>query len=377
MRADQQTLCSPTMKPDSIHLNIQHEYSQFHLAVDIDLPSQGVSAIYGPSGSGKTTLLRCIAGLTQAKHGQIYFQGQCWQSDNQFIPAYKRPIGYVFQEASLFPHLSAQANLNYAIKRAGQPQASKQVEHAKQLNHIIDLLGIGNCLERNPAQLSGGERQRVAIARALLIQPQLLLMDEPLSSLDRQRKKDILPYLQQLKTELDIPIIYVSHSADEIARLADYLVVMSQGKITSHGPLQQVLTQLSPPVNLGDDTGVVLDAEICEIDAKWHLAKAQFEGGLFWLRDHGHSVGEKVRLRILARDVSIALEENHQSSILNILPGTIVQIANDQSPASSLIKIAVGQQSLIAKLTQRSVAQLGLEEGKKVWAQIKSVALIE
>lgn len=216
-----------------IHMRLKLDYPGFGLDVDLQLPGRGVTALYGHSGSGKTTCLRCIAGLERADQGFIQVNDEVWQdSDNKvFVAPHKRALGYVFQEASLFPHLSVLANLEFGLKRIPKPQRRVDMAHASE------LLGISHLLDRHPQHLSGGERQRVGIARALLTSPKLLLMDEPLAALDAQRKSEILPYLQRLHDELDIPVLYVSHSQDEVARLADHIVLLSHGKALASGPM--------------------------------------------------------------------------------------------------------------------------------------------
>ncbi|HLS98167.1 MAG: molybdenum ABC transporter ATP-binding protein [Porticoccaceae bacterium] len=356
---------------EGIHARLQLAWPGFRLAVDLDLPATGVTAIFGHSGSGKTSLLRCIAGLARAPGGLVRFQGESWQEGNHFVPTHRRPIGYVFQEASLFPHLSARGNLDFARRRAdrGRP--------AIDLDQAVDLLGIRHLLDRLPAQLSGGERQRVAIARALLINPRLLLMDEPLAALDQARKGEILPYLENLRRELALPILYVSHSAEEVARLGDHLVAMAEGQVLASGPLGETLSRLDFPIKLGEDTGVVVEATITARDATWHLAEASFAGGALWLRDTGHALGERVRVRVLARDISLALSRHDDSSIVNVLPARVLEIAEDAAEGLALVRLAVGDTALVARLTRRSAHLLELAPGKAVWAQIKSVAVIQ
>jgi len=243
-------------------------------------------------------------------------------------------------------------------------------------DRIVDLLGIGHLLDRKPDRLSGGERQRVAIARALLTRPRLLLMDEPLAALDLARKEEILPYLEQLHEELQIPLLYVSHAPDEVARLADHLVVLDAGRALASGPLTETLARLDLPIRLGEDAGVVLDATVAAHDAQWHLARVDFPGGGLWVRDKGIPVGRHVRVRILARDVSLARERIEGSSIVNSLPATVTALGDDAHPALCLVRLDCGGVPLLARLTHRSAAALGLAPGLAVWAQIKAVALI-
>lgn len=339
----------------------------FALDVDLKLPSRGVTALFGPSGCGKTTLLRCIAGLEHAT-GSFIINDDVWQDATHFIPTHQRAIGYVFQEASLFPHLSVRGNLQYGMQRiAGHKKIA--------IDAIIDLLGLRALLDRKPDGLSGGERQRVAIARALAVDPRLLLMDEPLAALDLKRKQEILPYLDKLQATLEIPILYVTHSPDEVVRLAHHLVVMDAGQIVASGDLADTLSRLDLPVRLGDEPGVVIESVVGSIEPAWHLARLDFDGGSVWIRDPGLSVGAGARVRILAGDVSLAREQPGKSSIQNVLTGRIDGIRDDDQPGLALVRISIGRTALLARITQRAVSTLALETGDTVWAQVKSVAL--
>lgn len=356
---------------DAINACFKLDYSGFSLDVDLSLPGHGVTVLFGHSGSGKTSLLRCIAGLERAV-GELSVNGSTWQNDQVFLPTHKRPLGYVFQEANLFPHLSVQGNLQYGMKRAVSN------DHQVSLEQAISLLDIGHLLHRKTTRLSGGERQRVAIARALSVNPGVLLMDEPLASLDQPRKKEILPFLQRLRDELDIPILYVTHSSDEVARLADHLVILSKGRVVASGSLTETWAKLDLPVRLDEDASVVLMARIAELDQRWSLARAEFAGGSVWMRDMGFAEGETVRLQIMARDVSLVSERPlPQSSIVNQLPAVIQEIGAGEHPAIKRIRLQVGESPLLCRLTSRSADALGLDVGQSVWAQIKSAAIIE
>lgn len=346
------------------------DWPGFRLDVDLELPARGVTALFGHSGSGKTTLLRCVAGLERPASGRLRFKGQVWQDERTWVPTHRRPLGYVFQEASLFPHLSVMGNLRYGQKRS-------RTEQKIALDQAIELLGIGHLLERRSDLLSGGERQRIGIARALAVSPEILLMDEPLAALDHKRKREILPYLERLHDELDIPVLYVSHSPDEVARLADYLVVLDGGRVVARGPLGETLARLDLPVRLGEDVGVVLDAQVGGVDAEWHLARLDFEGGSLWTRDHALPQGKRVRVRVLARDVSLTVAAPGPSSIQNVFPGVIESLGSDEHPGLLLVRVQVGAALFVARLTRRSAAQLGVEVGLRVHVQVKSVALME
>lgn len=345
-------------------------YSGFNLDLATTLPGRGVTAIFGKSGSGKTSLLRCIAGLEKAEAGELRVNDEVWQKNNFFLPPHKRSLGYVFQEASLFPHLSARGNLEYAIKRA-----DCEFDHGFY-QRVLTTLGIEALLSRYPAQLSGGERQRVAIARALLIRPRLLLMDEPLASLDSARKREILPYLENLHAWLDLPILYVSHAMDEVSRLADTIVVLDQGKIVAQGELNAISSRIDLFQEFTEDTGVILKAEVVERDTRWHLVRVTFDGGELWLRDAGYQLHQPVRVRVLAKDISVALNKHEDTSILNRLSAEITDIGEDEDEAMALLRLRVGAEFLIARITRRSLEHLQLERGHHIYAQIKSAAMV-
>jgi molybdate transport system ATP-binding protein len=352
-----------------ISLSFAHKKARgFSLEVDLALPLSGVTAIYGASGSGKTTLLRCIAGLEKSASGFLSVGGQCWQSASLFVPTHQRDIGFVFQESSLLAHLTARQNLLLAHRYTKQKLAESH------LQEVIELMGIQEQLNSKPAQLSGGERQRVAITRALILQPKLLLMDEPLASLDGERKLELFPYLERLQRESQIPILYVTHSDDEVARLADFLVVLNHGKVAAQGPLNEVITQLDLSSELGSNRGVVLHCEVVEVNEKWSLVNVSFKNGTLWVKAGNDKIGDKVRVRVLATDVSIALSDHKDSSILNRLQATVSEILKD-SDAIALLKLQVGEDVLLARLSNRSVEELKLQVGSSVWAQIKSVAV--
>ena len=363
------------MKTGKIIAKFKHQTQRggFCLDVDLELPTQGVSAIFGRSGAGKTSLLRAMAGLDRVANGLMQLGDEVWQNRTGFTPTHKRRIGYIFQEASLFPHLNAGENLAFARKRAWRVDA----DGAANYEMLIELLGIGDLLKRHTDQLSGGERQRVAIARALLVNPSLLLMDEPLAALDMERKFEVLSYLERLRNEIKIPIIYVSHSIDEVARLADHMVVLNEGKVVAQGALTAMLSRLDLPLKLGQDIGVVIEAKIAQRDEKWHLARAVFNGGELWIADENDTIGETIRLRVLARDVSLAKQKiDGDSSILNGLAAEIIDIKPDEHAAMLLVQLKLGEQVLIARITAKSAAQLALEIGDDVWALVKSVSVI-
>ncbi|NBW50797.1 MAG: molybdenum ABC transporter ATP-binding protein [Betaproteobacteria bacterium] len=347
----------------------------FQLDVDVQLPAQGISVLYGPSGSGKTTLLRCITGLERASHATVQIQGEAWQDDAQgvFVPTWKRPLGYVFQEASLFAHLDVAGNLEFARRRATPP---RQGSPLLTTEFAVRTLGLEHLLHRRTTELSGGERQRVAIARALATNPQLLLLDEPLASLDEARRHEVLPWLERLRDELQIPMVYVSHAADEVIRLADTLVVLERGRVQACGPLQEVLARTEPLIRMGGDVSSLVVGQVAGHDDAWHLTEVRFDAGSFWLPDTGLSAGQTVRLRVLARDVSIATRLPADVSIQNVVPCQVLAVRADQHPAQALVQLDCAGTVLWARLTCRAVEQLALHPGQSVWAQVKAMALV-
>jgi molybdate transport system ATP-binding protein len=361
-----------------IHLQINIARSAFELKLELQLPAQGITAIFGPSGSGKTTLLRAVAGLEKNPQGLIQIGENIWQDTKQgiYVPTWQRPLGYVFQESSLLPHLSVAENLNFGLKRVLKSANSAPTAANKALQASIELLGIGGLLQRMPDELSGGERQRVAIARAIAMQPQLLLMDEPLASLDAARRQEIFPWLARLRDELKIPMLYVTHSAEEVTRLADHLLVLDRGQVKAQGPVNQVLTQVVNPVVVGEDAGALIAGHIGAVDAQWHLSRVDFDGGSVWMRDEGLTVGKAVRIRILARDVSLATSEPQNTSIQNQLRGSIQSITPDPHPSQVMVVLKCGAEEVLARVTKRAVNELALQVGMPVWAQVKSVALV-
>mgnify|MGYP000001621601 FL=1 len=362
----------------TLQLQVQMRRSAFKLNLDLQLPGEGITAIFGPSGSGKTTLLRAVAGLEKNEHGRIQIGTHIWQDTSLGIclPTWQRPLGYVFQESSLLPHLSVVDNLNFGLKRALKSAGVALSDAQIALQASVELLGIGSLLQRMPQELSGGERQRVAIARAIAMQPQLLLMDEPLASLDAARRQEIFPWLAKLRDELKIPMLYVTHSAEEVTRLADHLVVLDQGQVKAQGPVGAVLTQVVNPVVMGEDAGALIAGHIGAVDAEWHLSRVDFEGGCIWMRDAGLPIGKAVRIRILARDVSLATAEPLNTSIQNQLQGLIQSITPDAHPSQVMVVLKCGAEEVLARVTRRAISELGLRVGMPVWAQVKSVALV-
>lgn len=360
--------------PDSgigIRARFQVGYRGFSLDCDLQLPGRGVTALFGPSGSGKTTFLRVLAGLERASNACIDINGEVWQDDARgvFVPTHGRAIGYVFQEANLFAHLDVQRNLEYGMRRIAA--SARRVP----LDHVVELLDIGHLKPRKPDKLSGGERQRVAIARALATSPRVLLMDEPLAALDVKRKAEIMPYLERLHDELDIPVVYVSHAPDEVARLADHLVLLDDGKVTASGATNELLTRLDLDIAHGDAAAAVIAAVITAHDAAFHLSSARFAGGDLLLTQQEANIGQAVRIRIQARDVSLSLGKSQDSSILNILSATVTEVVDDGS-GQVMVGLDANGARLLSRITRKSAVAMRLQPGCPVYAQIKGVAIL-
>lgn len=354
----------------TIDVILKGQLGAFQLNINFQTPTQGITALFGPSGCGKTSVLRSIAGL-QRIPGLIKVGDAIWQDSAHFLPPHKRPIGYVFQEASLFQHMSVRKNLNYGLKRASLPRLSIQFDE------VVELLGLSRLVDRHPEHLSGGERQRVSIGRALLSQPRLLLMDEPLSALDRMAKDEILPYFEALHSQLDIPIIFVSHDITEVERLADYLVTLKEGQVISTGPLNQALTDPDLPFGRHRDSAAVLPATVLRKEEDG-IAILDVLGTEILVIGPTLEVGQKVRVRIAAHDVSLTKEHPGHSSILNLLPVRIVGI-EPVGTAEVNVRLALVQQNgfdFIARISKRSFNALHLQIGETVIAQIKGVSFL-
>lgn len=340
---------------DDCVISLKHELrrSDFELNVDVQIPAKGITGLFGESGSGKTTLLRCIAGLEPGLSGDAR-------------PVHKRNIGYVFQEPRLFPHLTVRRNIEFGARRA----SSQKVDQRQ----AIDMLGLGDLLDRKPRGLSVGEAQRVAIAAVLLRSPELILMDEPLAALDQRRKEELLPYLDRLHGALSVPIIYVSHSIDEVSRLCDHLLLIDDGRIVGSGELHNMLARLDLPMLSGRNAGSVIDATPERYDSDFDLTQFRFSGGELHVPGHFDPDATDLRLRIAASDVSICLNRPQKTTILNILVATVDEIHRTDD-SSSLVRLALGRDFLVAQVTRRSVISLDLKKGDQVFAQVKSVTV--
>ena len=348
---------------------------EFELDVEASLAAHGVTALFGPSGAGKTSVLRCMAGLERAPQGVFRVGDQTWQEESRaiFVPPHRRSIGVVFQDVGLFPHLTVRKNLDYGRRRAAS--ADRPSSTAIDADDVVELLALRDLLERYPDRLSGGEAHRVAIARSLLTQPRLLLMDEPLTGLDVGAKAEIMGYLERLFRQLAVPVVYVSHSLDEVARLADAMLIMEGGRITTQGSPTELLARFDLPVAHTDAAGAVIEATVDGHDHTYDLTHLAFAGGRLTTPRRELELGTPVRVRIQARDVSLVLDRPRATSILNVLPARIVERA-DESRGQVLVRLAAGEATLLARVTRKSADQLGLHPGQDVYAQVKSVSLL-
>lgn len=353
----------------SIDFAIRHRVGGLALDARLSAPP-GLTALFGPSGSGKTSLVNIVAGLIRPDHGHVVVDGEVLVDTDRgvFVPSHRRRIGYVFQEGRLFPHLTVRQNLLYG--RWFAPRADR----GDDLDHVVDLLGIGALLDRRPGLLSGGEKQRVAIGRALLSSPRIILMDEPLASLDEARKAEILPYIERLRDESRVPIVYVSHSVSEVARLATTIAVLSDGRITAIGPTAAVMQNLDLlPAGSRDEAGAVLETTIEAHDDAYGLTSLRSRAGTFRVPRLDLAPGSPVRIRVRARDVIVATEVPRGLSAINVVAGTVAEIVSGDGAAAD-IRIDCAGEMLLARLTRRSVETLGLKPGLPVHAVIKSVA---
>lgn len=342
----------------------------FTLDAAFALPEQGVTALFGPSGCGKTTVLRCMAGLNRMD-GHLRIGGDTWQDSSKgtFLPAHKRPVGYVFQDQRLFPHLTVEGNLTFGAKRRGLPSGFKA-----RFDEIVDLLGCGNLLGRGVGGLSGGERQRIAIGRALLADPKILLMDEPLSALDRDAKDDLLNHLETVHRALSIPVLYVSHDIAEVARLAPQAVVLSKGRVVTQGETDKVFERLDLHPHTGRfEAGALVTTRFAETDREFLLSRLEHAGQSIWVPEIDARPGDPVRVRIRARDVALSLTRPEGISIRNILSGTVTEVREEPSTAFAEALVDIGEARLRARITRATVAELKLVPGKPVYALIKAI----
>jgi molybdate transport system ATP-binding protein len=347
---------------------------KFTLEAVFKVPATGITMLFGPSGCGKTTVLRCIAGLIHIQDGLCDIAGEVWQDRNGvFVPTHKRALGYVFQEASLFPHLSVRKNLLFGAtdKKHDGPTID--------FDEVVDLLGIRALLDRSPRNLSGGERQRVGIGRALLSQPKVLLMDEPLSALDRRTKAEILPFIEKLRDHFALPIFYVTHDMTEVERLGDQMVLLDKGRTVASGALSELLSDPSSPLAASREAAVTLKGVVVDQDPTFGLTKVSIPGGMMFAPPPTTgAIGEQRRMRILASDVSLTREAPGRSSILNVLPARVAAM-KPLDDYEVLVVVSLGEKGegarLLSRMTRKSSTELGLAEGQSVYAQVKYVSL--
>jgi molybdate transport system ATP-binding protein len=354
-----------------IAFDVRIAFGEFDLKVDHRMPLEGIIGLFGPSGCGKSTLLRIISGLERNARGQIRFGDEIWQDTGReiFMPPHKRGVGYVFQDVRLFPHLTVAGNLRYAEKRA------RNTESAVHLEDVVAALDLAPLMDRRPSSLSGGERQRVAIGRTLLTRPRLLLMDEPLAALDLRRKAEILPYIERLPQTFRVPVIYVTHSIDEVTRLAERMLVLANGRKVTYGPVANALERLDlQPIAGRFEAGVVLTARVTRHDLTYRLTHLDHHGKEIVMPMADLAIGSHVRLRIRARDVALATTAPESISIRNVLSGTIAEIVEEADTAFAETLVDIGGAKIRARVTRSAVAALALIPGKPVFVLFKSIA---
>ena len=354
-----------------LEASLQLTRGSFSLNAELQIPNRGISGIFGDSGCGKTTLLRCLAGLERADSGSVVVNGESWQStgngSDTFLEPCERSVGMVFQDARLFSHLDVRDNLLYGFKR-------QQRKQWIGLDDVVSLLGIEGLLSRRVHHLSGGERQRIAIGRALLSQPELLLLDEPLAALDRNRKREIMPFLERMHRELEIPIIYVSHSLSEITSLVDHLVLMERGRTIASGALDKMLTRLDMPLADDVDATTVISGTVTRMEDRYQLMGVDTPVGELLIPKGSVIVGDRVRLKIQARDVSLCLERPEQTSIINIFPATIVEL--DPSHEYHVnVRLEAGGAHILSRVSHLSLERLELAVEKQLFVQVKGIAM--
>jgi molybdate transport system ATP-binding protein len=349
-------------------VDIERQLGAFRLKAAFEA-GEGVTALFGRSGAGKTSVVNGIAGILRPERGRIVINGEpVFDSERGIdVPTPRRHIGYVFQEGRLFPHLNVQQNLRYA------GLFSRNTPPPSEFAHIVELLGLKDLLDRRPGNLSGGEKQRVAIGRALLSRPRLLLLDEPLASLDAHRKSEVLQYIELMRDEIKVPIVYVSHAVEEVVRLADTVALISAGEIIALGAPEEVMGH-SDPRTSAFEGGAVIEARVIEQDMQYDLATLAFDGGTLTATSVDALIGEPVRVRIRARDVSIALERPQRISIQNVLSGRIREIGTERGGIVD-VSIGIGATTLRSRITARAAGQLGLVPGLEVYALVKAVSL--
>ena len=354
-----------------LSVEIDHPFETFQLNARFQAPLNTSTALFGPSGAGKTSILKAIAGLWRPRHCLISIGDDVLTDTDKgvFVPPHKRRFSFVFQDSRLFPHMTVQQNLKYGMNRVGSKTDDTM------LSELVSLLGLTDLLSRRPRLLSGGERQRVAIGRALLARPRLMLMDEPLASLDLPRRNEILKLLEQVRDSQRTPMIYVSHTPTEVARLTDQMVLLSAGTCVAAGPTPEVIGRLDlVPFTGQNDPGAILIGIVSDNDPSSHMSRVTFDGGELRLPMEPRPTGSVVRLRVPARDVLIATKRPEAISANNIIEGQVLEI-NAAGPGEVDLAIGCGASRVLARITNDSCARLGLRPGARVYAIIKSVTV--
>lgn len=353
----------------SLLVRLRHRYPDTTMDLAFEVPTPGLTALFGPSGAGKSTVIAAVAGLLRPNDCRVVLDGAVLAdtASDVWVPAEARRTGLVFQDARLFPHMSVGTNLRYGMRRAPPGPIG--------FDDIVSLLGIGGLLDRRPHTLSGGERQRVAIGRALLAQPRLLLMDEPLASLDDTRKAEILPYLAGIKTALRLPVLYVTHAMEEVARLADTVVLIEAGSVTAVGDLSDMTARADLPLAHRDDAAAVLMARVMSHDPPRQLSRIEAGGAALLVPLLEAAIGTSVRIRIPAREVILAREAPSAISVHNVIAGTVRAVRQDQARHAALVEIALADGAFLARVTPDAITRLGLAADVPVLALIKSVAI--
>ncbi len=346
--------------------SIRCKRADFIVAAEFTVPEKGILGIFGHSGSGKTTLLRCLAGLEKDVQGRVEINGELWLDENKNISSQQRNIAYVFQEGRLFPHLTVAKNLQYGASR--NKKKNRGVDRA----YLLELLNIGHLLNRYPHQLSGGEKQRVAIGRALLKHPQMLLLDEPLASLDEKHKQEILPYLEKLHAELSIPVLYVSHNINEMLRLCDHMLVMEQGQVIFNGNIHDALVSPESPLATIGNAAVILEGTVSKQEKEFDISTVHSINGNQFQVPGLLAIGKCVRLVIFASDVSVAKNKAIDSSILNIIEGKVSAVL-DKRQGRVLLQVNCNQDILLSLISIKSFQLLRLTINTKIYIQVKAV----
>lgn len=360
------------MSAKTLNIKAKLGFDAFSIEVDENIELNGIIALFGPSGSGKSTLLRVIAGLEAGAQGKVTFNGQPWADTNSktFLAPHLRPVGLVFQDGRLFPHLNVEGNLRYAEKRS---RTSKQTIAYSQ---VVEALDLSTLLPRKPASLSGGERQRVTLGRTLLTQPELLLLDEPMSALDVRRKGELLPFIEKVPDAFGVPMIFVSHAVDEVVRLVDEAIILVDGKVSGRGPMPEIFQQLKMHDLTGYfEAGAVVEARVTGQDNKYKLTSLLIDDEPLQMPMVASlDVGDEVRLRIRSRDVSLATKKPTGISTRNALAAIVDTVHSEPNTAFSEVTAKVGLQTVRARITRQAVDELGLKPGKEIYALIKGVS---